>query len=159
MFAIRGWAGFLAADRCGISVIYEWCRRAELAPGQEMTWLCRLFVPWLRGRRGQKYRGENFTATDASARLQGIFTFWLLPKTIRSPLDSCTACPDRFPASPSSVTCGEQEPSFSSHLQDWSFIYTSGGCRAVQTTHFHRVFYVYECVKPLYMRSSGQGSE
>lgn len=76
----------LAADRCGISVICKWCRRAKLVPREEMTWLSQLFAPWLQGKRGQEYRGENFTATDATTLPEGTFTFWLLPKNMRWPL-------------------------------------------------------------------------
>lgn len=114
----------LDPDRCGISVICKWCPRAELVPREDMTWLSRLFVPWLQGKWGQKYRGEDFTDYDALPK--GIFTFWLLPKTIRSPLDPCTPCPNRFSSSSSSVTHRVRALLFCSHLQEQSFTYLEG---------------------------------
>lgn len=133
----------LAADRCGISVICKWCWRAELAPREEMTWLSQLFVPWLQGKRGQEYRGENFTAMDASTLPEGTFTFWLLPKNIRSPLVPRTPCPNRVSPSPS------ERESYSVLIYKIRTIFThqnfppdalGEGWRAGKTTHFQSSF-------------------
>lgn len=136
----------LAADRCGISVICKWCRRAELVPSEEMTWLSQPFVPWLQGKWGQEYRGKDFTTMDASTLPEGTLTFWLLPKNIRSPWVPRLPFSNKVSPSPCSDTCGEPYSVFIYKIwtifTHWNFAPDARRerCRAGKTTRFQNSF-------------------
>lgn len=126
----------LAADRCGISVVCEWCWRAELVPGGGND----LTLPALCTLAAGQARAEIQTGELHSHGC--ISTFWLLPKTIGSPLDPCTACPNRFSASTSSVTCGEREPhSLLIYKNEALFTHLEGG--RLYKQHISRGFFMY----------------
>lgn len=109
----------LASDRCGISVICKLCRRAGLMQREEMTWLSwprHVFVP---GTPGQVKAGIQIEKLHSSRCHQppmhpfhhkAIFTSWLLPETIRSPLVPSTLVPSMSSPSPNpTAALGQRE--------------------------------------------------
>lgn len=99
-----------------------------------------------RGEQGQQYRGENFTALDASTLPEGNFTSWWLPKYMISSTHALSL--QRLSLSQlSDMQWVRNLPCF--HLQDQNYIHTlefSTRCfkgkvwRVGKTTHFQSSF-------------------
>lgn len=86
-----------AADRCGVSVICDLCQRAGLIGRKWLDFSGLSLCLRLQDKSRQEYREE--TSSHQPHTPSNIFTSWLLPKTIRSPL-----VPSRLVPSMSSVS-------------------------------------------------------